>query len=109
MLDAIRSFVNRRLIVEATPEAAPAPLIDGLQVAAAALLLELAHADGHFNEAERRHIEAGLGRHFALDEDTSDSSSHSPRRSDASRSTTSSSRGTSRDTTTPPRSSGWPS
>jgi uncharacterized tellurite resistance protein B-like protein len=70
MLDAIRSFVNRRLIVEATPEAAPAPLIDGLQVAAAALLLELAHADGHFSEAERGHIEAGLGRHFALDDET---------------------------------------
>lgn len=70
MLDAIRHFVNSRLGTEATRAEAPAPLIDGLQVAAAALLLELAHADGHFSEAERAHIEAALGRHFVLDEDT---------------------------------------
>ena len=70
MLDAIRNFVNNRLGTDATRPEAPAPLIDGLQVAAAALLLELAHADGHFSDAERAHIEAGLERHFALDEET---------------------------------------
>jgi uncharacterized tellurite resistance protein B-like protein len=70
MLDAIRNFVSRRLVTDSAPGQAPAPLIDGLQVAAAALLLELAHADGHFSGAERAHIEGGLGRHFGLDEDT---------------------------------------
>jgi uncharacterized tellurite resistance protein B-like protein len=70
MLDAIRTFVSRHLAVDTAAEHVPAPLIDGLQVAAAALLLEVAHADGHFSDAERAHIEAGLGRHFALDEET---------------------------------------
>ncbi|HEX5819077.1 MAG TPA: TerB family tellurite resistance protein [Gemmatimonadales bacterium] len=70
MLDAIRTFLARRVVGEAAPGQAPAPLLDGLQVAAAALLLELAHADGHFSDAERTHIEEALGRHFALDEDT---------------------------------------
>ncbi|HEX5632910.1 MAG TPA: TerB family tellurite resistance protein [Gemmatimonadales bacterium] len=67
MLDAIRNFVSRRIAPD-TP-AAP-PFLDGLQVAAAALLLEIAHADGHFSDAERAHIEGALGEHFALDEDT---------------------------------------
>jgi uncharacterized tellurite resistance protein B-like protein len=42
----------------------------GVQIAAAALLLELAHADGEFSEAERAHIERALGRHLSLDEAT---------------------------------------
>jgi uncharacterized tellurite resistance protein B-like protein len=42
----------------------------GVQVAAAALLLEVAHADGEFSEAERVHVESALGRHFGLDEAT---------------------------------------
>jgi uncharacterized tellurite resistance protein B-like protein len=70
MLEAIRSFLTRRFVGETMDSQAPTPLLDGLQVAAAALLLELAHADGHFSDAERAHIEAGLGRHFALDEET---------------------------------------
>ena len=41
-----------------------------MQVAACALLLELAHADGEFSESERSHIEEALRRHFALDEAT---------------------------------------
>jgi uncharacterized tellurite resistance protein B-like protein len=67
MLDAIRSFVSRRIAPDAP--AAP-PFLDGVQVAAAALLLELAHADGHFSPEERTHIEGALGEHFALDDDT---------------------------------------
>jgi uncharacterized tellurite resistance protein B-like protein len=39
-------------------------------VAAAALLLELAHADGEFSPEEQRHIEGAIGRHFGLDEAT---------------------------------------
>lgn len=37
-----------------------------LQVAACALLLELAHADDEFSEQEREHITASLVRQFAL-------------------------------------------
>lgn len=40
-----------------------------LQVAACALLLELAHADDEFSDHEREHITASLVRHFALSED----------------------------------------
>ena len=70
MLDAIRGFVNRNILrpPEAPDPRAPAP--SGVQLAACALLLELAHADGEFSEAERLHIESAVGRHFGLDETT---------------------------------------
>lgn len=52
-----------------------APRADGdpdalhrLHLAACALLLELAHADDEFSEAEATHIEVVLRRHFDLDE-----------------------------------------
>jgi uncharacterized tellurite resistance protein B-like protein len=68
MLDAIKQFVARR-ITRAEPsqsaEAQAGP--DSLQLAACALLLELAHADDEFSPAERAHIESALGRHFGLD------------------------------------------
>jgi uncharacterized tellurite resistance protein B-like protein len=38
-----------------------------LQIAACALLLEIAHADDEFTEDERQHIEDVVVRHFALD------------------------------------------
>ena len=41
-----------------------------LHVAACALLLEIAHADETFSDAERAHIEAVMQRHFDLDEET---------------------------------------
>ena len=41
-----------------------------LQVAAAALLLELVHADEEFSDEERAHLEASLARHFDLDAHT---------------------------------------
>ncbi len=73
MLDAIRSFVAKKI----TPSPSPSPStpqapgrLPGVQVAACALLLELAHADGEFTDAERAHIEGALGRHLALDEAT---------------------------------------
>jgi len=76
MLKAIRSFVSRNIIVPGEPapgsgETAPAP--DGaatVRIAACALLLELAHADGEFSEKEQEHIENALARHFGLDENT---------------------------------------
>lgn len=40
-----------------------------LHLAACALLLELAHADDEFTEAEADHIEVVLRRHFDLEED----------------------------------------
>lgn len=73
MLDAIRSFVNRTIGAPITPdEPAPPHALrpTGVQVAAAALLLEIAHADGEFSDAERGHIERALGRHLGLDEPT---------------------------------------
>ncbi len=68
MLDAIRAFAARRLGGSAGQERTTGrPTI---QLAAAALLLELAHADGEFSEKERQQIESALGRHFDLDEPT---------------------------------------
>jgi uncharacterized tellurite resistance protein B-like protein len=72
VLEAIRRFVSERLI-GATDSVAdvPAPAPPGrVQLAACALLLELAHADGEFTTEEQRHIESTLVRHFGLDEAT---------------------------------------
>ncbi len=72
MLDAIRNFVSRT--IAAAPRAEPAAQgargPSGVQVAAAALLLEIAHADGEFKDAEQAHIESALGRHLGLDQAT---------------------------------------
>lgn len=46
--------------------AGAAPAVDPLHLAACALLLEVAHADGEFSEAERSHLEEVLERHFNL-------------------------------------------
>ena len=72
MLDAIKQFVARRIVPQESgsqsAESQPGP--PALQLAACALLLELAHADDEFSPAERTHIESALGRHFGLDSDT---------------------------------------
>lgn len=72
MLDAIKSFVMRRIVGTdshgRSPEAGSGP--GPAQLAACALLLELAHADREFSPAERTHIEVSLQRHFGLDEAT---------------------------------------
>jgi uncharacterized tellurite resistance protein B-like protein len=71
MLDAIRTFVSRTIAgVSPATDPAALPRPSGVQVAAAALLLEIAHADGEFSEVERSHIESALGRHLGLDETT---------------------------------------
>ena len=72
MLEAIRRFVRERL---AGPEPPSAPGKESaspsrIQLAACALLLELAHADDEFSPAEQQHIENTLKRHFGLDEAT---------------------------------------
>lgn len=72
MLDAIKAFVAQRIVrADADsdrPESRAGP--GALQLAACALLLELAHADDEFSPAERTHIESALGRHFGLDATT---------------------------------------
>ena len=73
MLDRIRAFVNRNVIGRADhpfpglpqPPGHPAR---GVELAACALLLELAHADGEFSAPERAHIEQALGRHFGMED-----------------------------------------
>ena len=71
MLDAIRGFVNRRILSPAEPSAAPSRSgLPGVQLAACALLLELAYADGVMSPEEQVHIEGAVQRHFGLDEAT---------------------------------------
>jgi uncharacterized tellurite resistance protein B-like protein len=66
ILDTIRDFLSRRAAPPAqAARGGSAP--DAVRVAACALLLELAHADGEFSPQERTHLEAALARHFGLD------------------------------------------
>jgi uncharacterized tellurite resistance protein B-like protein len=70
-LDAIRGFVTRRILSPAeAPAARGQPGPSGVQLAACALLLELAHADGVMSPAELAHIESAIQRHFGLDDAT---------------------------------------
>jgi len=72
MLEAIREFMRRHT----DPATAPPPRLEspapatGVAVAACALLLEVAHADGEFTSVEQQRIESALERHFGLDEPT---------------------------------------
>ncbi|TFH66784.1 MAG: TerB family tellurite resistance protein [Gemmatimonadales bacterium] len=78
MLDAIRRFVTQRITPELTPVSPEDVVPEGargdsdhrVRLAACALLLELAHADGEFSIEEREHIEGALARHFGLDDAT---------------------------------------
>lgn len=79
MLESIRAFFHQRMDLpvsgngQEAEEQAPATDAEDtrrLHIAACALLLELAHADDEFSDAERLHIEAVLRRHFNLDQET---------------------------------------
>lgn len=72
MLDAIRRFVRERLAGadRASEPGKETPSPRRVQLAACALLLELAHADDEFSPAERQHIENTLQRHFGHDQTT---------------------------------------
>lgn len=71
MLDAIRGFVTRRVLSPVEAPATPGrPGPSGVQLAACALLLELAHADGVMSPTEVAHIESAIQRHFGLDDAT---------------------------------------
>ena len=63
----------RALLAGETPAPAragdAAPAVDPLHLAACALLLEVAWADGEFSDAERTHLEGVLARHFDLSPD----------------------------------------
>lgn len=68
MLDAIRRFVRGRLGGQDSGAASGGtPSSGSVQLAACALLLDLAHADDEFSAEEQRHIEGTLQRHFGLD------------------------------------------
>jgi uncharacterized tellurite resistance protein B-like protein len=70
ILESIRRFVADRL---AGDQAGPAAAPGGptrVQLAACALLLELAHADGEFSPEEQGHLRHALGRQFGLDDAT---------------------------------------
>ena len=64
MLDAIRSLLSGR--ARDDKPAAPHADVDPLHLAACALLLEVAYADGEFTGTERSHLESAIGRHFGL-------------------------------------------
>jgi uncharacterized tellurite resistance protein B-like protein len=67
MLDAIRQFVSRRMTPAVLPSDARRAVPE-VQLAACALLLELAYADSEFSPSERTHIEQALVRHFSVDQ-----------------------------------------
>jgi uncharacterized tellurite resistance protein B-like protein len=66
ILDTIRSLFTRQAGTSASMASGDVEP-DPVQVAACALLLELAHADGEFSPQEQRHVEEALARHFGLD------------------------------------------
>lgn len=65
LLDAIRSFLSKTTPVDA-PTGGSGVAADAVHVAACALLLDIAYADGEFTVAERTHLEGVLARHFSL-------------------------------------------
>ena len=67
-IDSIRALFRSKDEVSDTDEDAK-PAADPRQVAACALLLEVAHADGEFTAEERAHLEDVLANHFTLDPD----------------------------------------
>lgn len=66
MLDAIRAIVGNK---QTPPAPAAQGAVDPVHLAACALLLDIAYADGEFSAPERAHLEDVLGRHFGLPPD----------------------------------------
>jgi uncharacterized tellurite resistance protein B-like protein len=65
MLDALRALFSGQTASRPAPTDS-VPEIDPLHLAACALLLEIAWADGEFSAPERAHLEGVLARHFNL-------------------------------------------
>jgi uncharacterized tellurite resistance protein B-like protein len=74
MLNSIRSFFSDKMEApEATAESGETTAgHPSLQVAACALLLEIAYADDEFADPERAHLENAVQRHFGLDSGTAE-------------------------------------
>ena len=72
VLESIRAFFSEKMAPpdEAAIESGKAQDHPTLQVAACALLLEIAYADDEFADSERAHLEKAMRRHFALDDET---------------------------------------
>lgn len=70
MIDTIRQFFQRELVPERTGEhtVPPEQRHDRIGIAACALLLEIAHADNAYTDAERTHLVATLRQEFAFEE-----------------------------------------
>jgi uncharacterized tellurite resistance protein B-like protein len=69
MLEAIKRLLSGQATGQAArpqPDRAGESDEQRLRIAACAVLLEIAHADGEFTTEERAHIEAALVRHFDL-------------------------------------------
>ena len=66
LVDTIRSLFGSEKPVPEESGAERQPGVDPLHLAACALLLEVAHADGEFSGAELAHLEEVLERHFSL-------------------------------------------
>lgn len=67
MLDAIKSFFSKSMVVPEDPDAG-ATARDA-RLGACALLLELAYADEDFTDSEREHLEGTIRRQFGLDQE----------------------------------------
>ena len=65
LVDSIRSLLRPSTEAATPSPGAPNPV----HIAACALLLEVAYADGEFADAERAHLESVLARQFGLDEE----------------------------------------
>ena len=65
LIDSIKRLLNRD-VAPGESATAPTPAVDPLHLAACVLLLDVAHADGEFSDAEQAHLERVLERHFAL-------------------------------------------
>ncbi|MCZ6917783.1 MAG: TerB family tellurite resistance protein [Gemmatimonadetes bacterium] len=72
MLDSIKNFFQDKMAVpeDLTEDTADGAQHPALQVAACALLLEIAYADDEFADTERAHLENAIQRHFGLDDET---------------------------------------
>jgi uncharacterized tellurite resistance protein B-like protein len=64
LIDSIKRLLRRDK--DESPVADSDPTVDQLHLAACVLLLDIAHADGEFSDAERAHLESVLERHFSL-------------------------------------------
>lgn len=65
MLDAIRSLFQREM--DPATDHDREPRHDPIHLATCALLLEIAHADREYTDAERRHVTGTMRREFGLD------------------------------------------